>query len=636
MSSKINVIAHNVTSMFTSRQLGITDKNLAKSSEKLSSGFKINRAADDAAGLAISEKMRRLIRGLDKGSSNIIDGINLVQTAEGALNEVHDMLQRMNELAVKGLSCSVDHQDRQAIQNEINALYSEIRRVGDTTTFNELNILQGDPLHAHKVATGTTDVVKVDIIREAEGMPSAYVSYEGVSSSNGQNVMTLGGAKEITQPSSDGTSYKTENNTTVSNSKWSTGLDDNYGCSINFSKLAGTYGDNLEFYNALNEFVGAGFYTTCNTCSNQYNIVFNAGSNNNYFVPDDKVNFGGAIYVDLTNLLEQAKTATTEAESQALTTQFVNLIASKASSSPAIRDHYTRYVTNANYPYKLFIYDFRDYTDDPNDYRYGYTIPPDGSRKTGSIGSISGRICTDNIVAEVVYGTYYTHEPLNIQHGDDSDNNSTLHLPNLNAMFNVYSKYGFLSPEASLTLEEYFPPVTVTTTTGGSYISYTETIPSYTYQQASYTPVPPRVYYEAGEKKIEYFPPKVSYKTVTVPEQTVTKYKYTGGVTTSTTTPEHYGDLNYTILDVIKDLISSVNDMRTKLGASQNRLEHAYKYNENEHENLQRSESTIRDTNMAAEMVNYSRNNIISQADKSILANANNNPQSVLNLLKND
>ena len=99
--SWVNVIAHNLPALYTGNQLNITKQSMAKTAEKLSSGYQINRSADDAAGLAISEGMRRMIRGLEQGSKNIMDGISMLQTAEGALNEVHDMLQRMNELAVK-------------------------------------------------------------------------------------------------------------------------------------------------------------------------------------------------------------------------------------------------------------------------------------------------------------------------------------------------------------------------------------------------------------------------------------------------------------------------------------------------------------------------------------------------------
>lgn len=145
------VIQHNLKAMNSSRMLGITSNAQAKSTEKLSSGFKINRAADDAAGLAISEKMRKQIRGLTQASTNAQDSISAVQTAEGALNEVHDMLQRMNELAVKAANGTQSESDRNAIQDEINQITTEIDRISETTKFNETYLLKGDK-DASKVA----------------------------------------------------------------------------------------------------------------------------------------------------------------------------------------------------------------------------------------------------------------------------------------------------------------------------------------------------------------------------------------------------------------------------------------------------------------------------------------------------
>ena len=138
------VVQHNLTAMNSNRMLGINTKTQAKSTEKLSSGYKINRAADDAAGLSISEKMRKQIRGLTQASSNAQDGISTVQTAEGALGEVQDMLQRMNELAVKSANGTQSENDRSYIQNEIDQLTTEIDRVAETTKFNETYLLKGD------------------------------------------------------------------------------------------------------------------------------------------------------------------------------------------------------------------------------------------------------------------------------------------------------------------------------------------------------------------------------------------------------------------------------------------------------------------------------------------------------------
>ena len=161
----IMVVQHNLTAMNSNRMLGLTQSSQAKSTEKLSSGYKINRAADDAAGLSISEKMRKQIRGLTQASANAEDGISTVQTAEGALNEVQDMLQRMNELAVKASNGTNSENDRSYIQNEIDQLTTEIDRVAETTKFNETYLLKGDK-DAEKGYTysyGTQTIVKAKI-----------------------------------------------------------------------------------------------------------------------------------------------------------------------------------------------------------------------------------------------------------------------------------------------------------------------------------------------------------------------------------------------------------------------------------------------------------------------------------------
>nr|WP_297705563.1 flagellin [uncultured Butyrivibrio sp.] len=165
------VVQHNVTAMNANRQLGITTGIQAKSSEKLSSGYKINRAADDAAGLAISEKMRRQIKGLTQASANAQDGISAVQTAEGALNEVHDMLQRMDELATKAANDTLQSTDRAYIQQEVNKLISEIDRTSSATKFNEQNLLDGT-FTSKNLQVGT-DNVQSDTIQVSIGSLSA-------------------------------------------------------------------------------------------------------------------------------------------------------------------------------------------------------------------------------------------------------------------------------------------------------------------------------------------------------------------------------------------------------------------------------------------------------------------------------
>ena len=176
------VVQHNLTAMNSNRMLGLTTKTQGKSTEKLSSGYKINRAADDAAGLAISEKMRRQIRGLTQASLNAQDGISAVQTAEGALNEVHDMLQRMNELAIKSANGTNQTEDQSYIQSEVDALIKEIDRVATTTTFNERNLLDGSWSGGIDLQVGAEGATSNAISVSIKAMSAAGISVNSLSS----------------------------------------------------------------------------------------------------------------------------------------------------------------------------------------------------------------------------------------------------------------------------------------------------------------------------------------------------------------------------------------------------------------------------------------------------------------------
>ena len=162
------VVQHNLRAMNSNRMLGLTNATQSKSTEKLSSGYKINRAADDAAGLSISEKMRRQIRGLSQASLNAQEGISMVQAAEGALTEVHDMLQRMGELAVKAETGTLTDTDRGYIDQEIAQLKTEITRISDNTSFNEKKLLDGS-----LKKNGAVEAVNIQVDAEA----SKYISF---------------------------------------------------------------------------------------------------------------------------------------------------------------------------------------------------------------------------------------------------------------------------------------------------------------------------------------------------------------------------------------------------------------------------------------------------------------------------
>ena len=164
------IIQHNMTAANTNRQLNITNENIATSSEKLSSGYRVNRAADDAAGLTISEKLRGQIRGLNKASDNAQNGISLIQTAEGALNETEAILQRMRELTVQAANDTNVTADRQAIAAEVRTLTSEITRIAEQTEFNTLKLLSGKYTNQKlQVGANTGQLITVSISRMTAG-----------------------------------------------------------------------------------------------------------------------------------------------------------------------------------------------------------------------------------------------------------------------------------------------------------------------------------------------------------------------------------------------------------------------------------------------------------------------------------
>ena len=178
------VVQHNLTAMNSNRMLGVTTSGQAKSSEKLSSGYQINRAGDDAAGLKISEKMRSQIRGLNRASKNAQDGVSLIQTAEGALNEAHSILQRMNELAVQGANDTNQNIDRDAINQELNALVEEIDRIAETTQFNKQGLLDGN-FTGKNLQVGANQNQKITINIAAMNAKAIGIKPVGVGKMNG-------------------------------------------------------------------------------------------------------------------------------------------------------------------------------------------------------------------------------------------------------------------------------------------------------------------------------------------------------------------------------------------------------------------------------------------------------------------
>ena len=176
------IVQHNMTALNANRQLGITNTNLARSTEKLSSGYRINRASDDAAGLSISEKMRGQIRGLKQASTNAQDGQSLIQTGEGAMNEIHSVLQRMRELTVQAKNDTYLKEDRTKIQDEVTALQSEVTRIASQTQFNKMNLLTGS-FSSMQFQVGANDGQTIGVTIET--MTATKLGVDGIASAIG-------------------------------------------------------------------------------------------------------------------------------------------------------------------------------------------------------------------------------------------------------------------------------------------------------------------------------------------------------------------------------------------------------------------------------------------------------------------
>ncbi len=241
----IMVVQHNLQAMNSNRMLGITQGSLSKSTEKLSSGYAINRAADNAAGLAISEKMRKQIRGLTQASANAEDGISSVQTAEGALTEVHDMLQRMNELAVQAANGTNSADDRSYIQDEIDQITQEIDRVAETTKFNETYLLKGDILgkkgYSFQYKIGNAQAAAVTFSKHEATSATVKVTFATPDKKNKVSVSDQNNLAKALRDQGVTVSAKTVVNTTVAGGNITTATTSQYVLELNGSDAKANY-----------------------------------------------------------------------------------------------------------------------------------------------------------------------------------------------------------------------------------------------------------------------------------------------------------------------------------------------------------------------------------------------------------
>ena len=488
------VVQHNMQAANANRMLNVTTGQQAKSTEKLSSGYRINRAADDAAGLSISEKMRKQIRGLDKASSNAEDGVSAVQTAEGALTEVHSMLQRMNELATQASNGTNSTTDRSAIQDEISQLTTEIDRVAETTKFNETYLLKGEDgsktvdLQAHDAG------LKGSLVNNGDG--TATFKMDALKAGD---KVTIGG-KEYTIGNT------TEED--VKNFLKKAGVDDKNG-SAEVSIKNNTTTTTYKYYPAV----------AADTAQNKKGYA--AGW---YATVPDATN--GAT-PDATSYEELAKKyGEFSVGNQTLTKKTIK----DDANNDGIDDNNSSLITIEK----------------------AYEFASKELLAANQIGDTEGSAKVENLNAAKADGSF------KITLGQAKVANAL--------SFNLH-----VGSDADMT------------------------------------------------NKIQ-----VNIETMN------SSYLGIKGLNVN----DDSGIAGTYAIDAISDALQKVSDQRSSLGAVQNRLEHTIDNLDNVVENTTSAESRIRDTDMAKEMVNYSKNNILAQAGQSMLAQANQSNQGVLSLLQ--
>ncbi len=477
------VVQHNMQAMNANRMLNITTSSQSKATEKLSSGYKINRAADDAAGLSISEKMRKQIKGLDQASTNAQDGISAVQTAEGALTEVHSMLQRMNELATQAANGTNSRSDREAIQNEITQLTTEMDRVAETTKFNETYLLKGN---------GKTSTTKVNA--HDAGIEGTLT---GVGTGTATFVMKALKYGETITIGSKGYTI----GTTISSIK-----------KIMDGKLSG------------------GKTLTIN--GTEYTVVEQAKD-------EDKA--------ENKLTLDTLKTLVSEGDKVVVGTQ--TMVAMTDKGGNGIGDNDASVISA----------------------KKAYSLISDELRKASSVGADAGH------EAEVKDNLANTAG----KKADWSDKKQYVEGTTTQVTFVI--KEGSVDVTQGLQMGLHV----------GADADESNKI-TFTIDTMS----------AAG----------LGLQNLSVVDTTGAKATYA--------------------IDAIADAIQKVSDQRSALGAIQNRLEHTINNLDNVVENTTSAESQIRDTDMAEEMVEYSKNNILAQAGQSMLAQANQATQGVMSLLQ--
>ena len=629
------VVQHNMQAANANRMLNVTTGQQAKSTEKLSSGYRINRAADDAAGLTISEKMRKQIKGLDRASTNAEDGVSAVQTAEGALTEVHSMLQRMNELATQASNGTNSVSDRSAIQDEIDQLTTEIDRVAETTKFNETYLLKGDEngtktetLNAHDAGikgklTDNGDTATFEIeLKKGNTVSIAGKDYTIADATNeDKNELS---AKEAASKIKDALKVANDIGATASKATVASSVQEQKVKAMTDADAKFTAKSEMVAFDATNK--------TFKTIS--------AGDDISTYVHDKnfKLYKGGSTTVNLAG--DKAKTGLLVVHEDATSSGVDQVIgAGTAVTQGGGIKTVTTGVATADTNYKIYeeINLVADTTTTAAHEAYA-KLADDATTKT-SFDIKFEELGTDTASAKKIaegqnalkaelgnikytYGTAgaFSHSftagsKLDIDHsGVVSYDGTKIAEITASPQANQTQAAG----TASITLTGGFVDAKYETKDGSD--TYTFTITKGTTASAKDLSFNLHVGADADmTNKINVNIEAMNTENLGLKGLNV---KDDSGIAAT-----------YAI-DAIADAISKVSEQRSSLGAVQNRLEHTISNVDNVVENTTSAESRIRDTDMASEMVNYSKNNILAQAGQSMLAQANQSNQGVLSLLQ--
>lgn len=731
-------IANHLLSLGVCNKIGINDKRKTKSTEKLATGFKINRSADDAAGLSISEKMRNQIRGLNQGSKNVQDGISLIKTADGSLSQISSMLQRINELSVQAYNDTYTKDDREAMQDEVDELMAEIRDEIEHSEFNGIKLLQGDLLKTMIFTDESQGYYTQNRIAKAPDWLSVSTSLLEPKSQNKFNQSILNGLTQDTdlyiyqlEPGADkGTYYgpaPDPNDPTVKTKiitingrdieftqkgELSDTLDDNPVAVIDFGNLAKAK-DAEELLDDLTKLCGTSIGFPCGTCEDVYYGIGFTGTVKGYtsvplgnFNTEMKEQVYGCVNINLDNdkkytnaagesvgcfekIEELIKNNASQQEVQALGKEIAENIREMAfqalDSDTASESHFDR-VLRAN-DTALVIYDYRDINYVPSEKNHAMV-----SKYATATDYIPQSFLSGHEVKKL--------EGVMIQCSGDYRDDVEVHLPKGETILSImnekrpysigrYSTVQVPSKEYNEKLKEYKESPAYKTYeqqmeayyNTPEYIQYKKDLEKYEEEQNQYkkeynewssNPDNFKLVEKSYTEMVKYISPaheefigfdatgEMQYQSVPEQEKEKEVIRYVMEKEAIVQPPEApktkkpepptaqkpvpptppaitYEDAYVYDPDdnrLINDALKYVNSCRSQLGAAQNRLEYTYNNNMNYAENLTDAESRIRDTDMAEEMVNYSKQNILGQVSQAMMTQANQQAQSVLKLLQ--